>query len=304
MASALSVVIPTYERENVLLDTIKYMSKLAVPPSEIMVIDQTKNHEPATLNSLTDLNAQGKIRWISLSNPSIPHAMNVGLKEAKNDIVMFLDDDIIPDKNLIAAHVHAHEEGHDVVAGQVLQPGEEPLLDEVLGIFMFRSNQRRYIRELMAGNFSIKRSLALSLGGFDENFVHVAYRFETEFADRALAAGESIFFEPAASIRHLKAGDGGTRSYGEHLRTIKPSHCVGEYYYLMRSKGVRRRLLRIIARPLRAVRTRHHLRNPWWIPLTLISEWLGFLWAGILFLRGPRYISVRGSEIKCSCSGR
>jgi GT2 family glycosyltransferase len=300
----ISVIIPTYKREQVLLDTIEHLLRLAIRPPEIILIDQTTSHDHATSNLLAKLTEQGNIRWIRLANPSIPHAMNVGLKEAINEIVLFLDDDIIPDKKLIEAHLHAHQEGHTIVAGQVLQPGEEPSSDEFPGLFMFRCNERMHIRELMAGNFSIRRNLALSLGGFDENFIHVAYRFETEFAERALAAGESIFFEPAASIRHLKARSGGTRSYGEHLRTIKPSHCVGEYYYLMRSKGVGRRLLRMAARPLRAVRTKHHLRNPWWIPLTLASELLGFLWAGILFLRGPRYISVRGSEMKCSGSGR
>jgi len=40
----------------------------------------------------------------------------------------------------------------------------------------------------MGGNFSVKRDLALRLGGFDENFVHVAYRFEAEFCDRAISA--------------------------------------------------------------------------------------------------------------------
>src|SRR4029078_2122533 len=98
----------------------------------------------------------------------------------------------------------------------------------------------------MGGNFSIERNRALNLGGFDENFVHVAYRFEAEFAARAIAAGEKIWFEPDASIRHIKASTGGPRSYGEHLTTIKPSHSVGEYYYLMRSKALPGRVSKIV----------------------------------------------------------
>src|SRR5262245_16399189 len=142
----------------------------------------------------------------------------------------------------------------------------------------------------MGGNFSIKRDLALELGGFDENFVQVAYRFEAEFASRALSAGEKILFEPEASILHLKAPTGGTRAYGEHLTTVRPSHSVGEYYYLLRSKKIHRRTLRILARPLRSIRTRHHLAHPWWIPGTLIGEVWGFLWAAALVTKGPRLL--------------
>lgn len=287
----LSVVIPTYQREQVLLDTIRHLLGLNPVPAEIIVIDQTEEHEKETAQGLKELDESKQIRLIHVTCPSIPHAMNVGLKEASHDIVLFLDDDIIPSKNLIAAHARAQTgEDFDIVAGQVLQPGEKPLPAEGAD-FRFCSDRRQLIQELMAGNFSIKRKLAMELGGFDENFVHVAYRFETEFAERALASGEKILFEPAASIRHLKVAKGGTRSYGNHLKTIKPSHAVGEYYYLMRSRRVRGRLTKILSRPFRAVKTKHHLHHPWWIPLTLISEFLGFIWALFLFIRGPRYIN-------------
>jgi GT2 family glycosyltransferase len=289
-----SVVIPTYQRERVLVETIDHLLKLQSGPAEILVVDQTVEHNPDTKLRLSELDSTGKIRWLRLSRPSITHAMNVGMQEARNEIVLFLDDDIIPSVDLISAHSSAHTtQGRNVVAGQVLQPGEEPLDDEpALGRFKFRSSRRQDISELMGGNFSINRRLALGLGGFDENFVHVAYRFEAEFATRAIAAGEKILFEPAASIRHLKTSTGGTRSYGEHLTTIKPSHSVGEYYYLLRSKRIPSRTWKIVSRPLKAIRTRHHLSHPWWIPGTLIAETLGFFWAVMLAIRGPRLINT------------
>jgi GT2 family glycosyltransferase len=294
----ISVVIPTYQRERVLVETINHLRELQSGPAEILVVDQTGEHEPDTQQVLVELESAGKIRWIRLSRPSITHAMNVGLQEARNEIVLFLDDDTIPGADLISAHTRAHATRDcNIIAGQVLQPGKEPLSDEPGEAgFRFCSNRRQHISELMGGNFSIKREVALKMGGFDENFVHVAYRFEAEFASRALAAGEKILFEPEASIRHLKASTGGTRSYGEHLTTIKPSHSVGEYYYLLSSKRVPRRMLKILARPLRAIRTRHHLSHPWWIPGTLLAETWGFLWAVALAARGPRLIGDRGQR--------
>lgn len=292
-SSAISIVIPTYQREQVLLDTVAYLLQLDIAPAEIFIVDQTPEHEKETELALKNLEQAGKIRWLRLAEPSITHAMNVGLSEAQQDIVLFLDDDIVPGANLIAAHADAQlRDGFNIVAGQVLQPGEEPLTTEQeSGVFRFCSARSQHISELMGGNFSIKRELALRLGGFDENFVHVAYRFEAEFANRAIQAGEKILFEPGASIRHLKATAGGTRSFGHHLTTIKPSHSVGDYYYLFRAKGIPNRLFKMLSRPFRSIRTLHHLTHPWWILPTLIAEALGFIWAIFLVLRGPRLIA-------------
>ena len=302
----LSVVIPTYQRERVLVETIDYLLKLQPGRAEILVVDQTAEHEPDTQRVLSGLERAGNIRWIRLSTPSITHAMNVGLQEARGEIVLFLDDDIIPGADLILAHARAHSTpGCNIVAGQVLQPGEAPVSGEQgAGRFTFRSNRSQFITELMGGNFSIKRELALQLGGFDENFVHVAYRFEAEFAARALAAGEKILFEPVASIRHLKAQSGGTRSYGAHLTTVKPSHAVGEFYYLLRGSQVRYRILKVLMRPLRAIRTKHHLTHPWWIPGTLFAEAWGFLWAASLAARGPRLIATDDRRRRRTDDGR
>lgn len=291
--AGVSAVIPTFERGRVLVDTVKALLNLDVPPSEILVVDQTRTHEPATAHTLQVFNNAGKIRWVKLPRPSITHAMNIGLQLSANEIVLFLDDDIVPGNWLVKAHLDAQARGDsNIVAGQVLQPGELPIDLEPIGEGLrFCSNRSGFISEVMGGNFSVKRSLAIRLGGFDENFVQAAYRFEAEFVERALAVGEMIFFEPQATIRHLRAGEGGTRSFGNHLRTIRPGHSVGEYYYLLRSRDAPSCFLKMLKRPLRAISTRHHLKHPWWIPATLIAEALGFGWALLLGLHGPRLIT-------------
>jgi len=288
--SPVSVIIPTYRREQVLLDTIQYLHNLQPPPAEIIVIDQTGAHEVSVQEQLDQWDKSNEIRWVRLKKPSIPGAMNKGLLYARNDIVLFLDDDIIPSENLIVAHGTAHgAEGVGVVAGKVIQPWHVDT-HSAGKIFSFASGTRQFIHEFMGGNFSVKRPLALKLGGFDENFVHVAYRFEAEFSERILASGYKILFEPNAIIRHLKVRGGGTRSYGNFLTTLKPSHAVGEYYYLLRSRDTRYKIFRLMGHPLRAVRTRYHLRNPWHIPVTLIAELQAFFWALFFVARGPRLL--------------
>ncbi len=287
----ITVAIPTYRREQVLLNTLDYLLALIPQPAEILVLDQTEQHDPATVQRLQELHAAGRIRWLWLESPSIPQAMNRGLQEAKQDLVLFVDDDIRPEPGLIAAHLAAHQAHADVLlAGRVIQPWDEGLDISIVAHSEFAGIVPGWINDFIGCNFSVRRSTALALGGFDENFVRVAYRFEAEFAHRWRASGRRIHFEPAACLHHLKDSGGGTRTYGEHLTTWKPDHAVGAYYFCLRTGAVGGFLLR----PFRALATRHHLRRPWGIPLTLAAELRGMAWAFGLYLRGPKYADQGG----------
>lgn len=284
-----SVAIATYRREIVLLDTLQHLMGQDPAPAEIIVLDQTETHEPEVERVLHELNDGGRIRWLRLDTPSIPQAMNRGLHEAREELVLFVDDDIRPEAGLIAAHHAAHEEHADIlVAGRVIQPWEEGQDFLASKHVLLAGLQPGWIEEFIGCNFSIRRKGALSLGGFDENFVRVAFRFEAEFAHRFRAAGYRIYFEPAACLHHLKAGGGGTRTFGEHLTTWKPDHAVGAYYYALRTRSGGKWVLDFAKRFVRSVGTRHHLQRPWWIPVTLVAELRGMAWALMLAKRGPR----------------
>ncbi len=264
--------------------------RLEPPADEVVVVDQSPKHPSDVERRLVDLATSGRLRWLRMAEPSIPRAMNLGLQTASSELVLFLDDDVIPVGDLIARHSEAHRQpGVLVVAGQVLQPGEEP--EPLAGPrFAFRSSLRQNVEEVIGCNFSVLRTAALACGGFDENFVQVAYRFEADFCRRIRSHGV-VAFEPTASIRHLRAGAGGTRSYGSHLRTARPAHSVGEYYYLLSASSLPGRWRAFLGRPWRAIATRHHLTHPWWILPTLCAELAGMFWALALRARGPRLVS-------------
>jgi GT2 family glycosyltransferase len=294
MPLPISVAIPTYGRDQVLVDTVQSLTSSGRPPAELMILDQTEHHDECTMRSLREWHSEGVIRWIRLPEPSIPGAMNQGLLDATHEIVLFLDDDIVPELGLLQAHVRAHERVHaSLVAGRVIQPWQEGANFPPGGEFHFASVSPGYINEFMAGNFSVRRDVACKLGGFDERFVRVAYHFEAEFAHRLRKAGHRIYYEPSACIHHLRVSAGGTRSFGEHLRSAKPNHAVGAYYFFLRTWSGWHSLLRFLGRPIRAVATRHHLRRPWWIPATLCAELAGMVWALALAVRGPQYLTSR-----------
>jgi GT2 family glycosyltransferase len=289
-ALSITVAIPTYQRESVLLNTLSALLALEQAAAEILVLDQTRTHEPETNRQLTSWHQANSIRWLRLEHPSIPAAMNHGLVEARESFVLFLDDDIRPDADLITAHLSAHQQA-DLVAGLVLQPGEQALPLKIGERFRFNSTEPAWIGEFIGCNFSVKRDVALKLGGFDENFTGAAYRFEAEFAHRYTASYGPIRFEPAARIHHLQVPSGGTRAHGHHLRTVKAAHSVGAYYYLLRTREPNW-FWKMTLRPLRSIRTRYHMRRPWWIPLTLLAEIRGFIKAIFLTCKGPKFVNI------------
>ena len=289
-----SIVIPTIGRDKVLVETLTLLLGLRHGAEEILVVDQSPTHDEETLAALHGWHAQGRVRWIRRELPSIPAAMNDGLRQATSEVVLFVDDDVVPEAGLVEAHRRAHQAGGiTAVVGMVLQPGEDPVggpssaprgeglwrdLD-----FCFRSSERADVWNVMAGNLSVRKADALACGGFDESFVGVAYRFETEFCRRLRRHGGRVVYEPEAVIHHLKAPTGGTRLRGNHLTSASPVHSVGDYYFAhVEGEGLAR--WRYIARRMgREVTTRFHARRPWWIPVKLLGEVRGLLLARKLY---------------------
>jgi GT2 family glycosyltransferase len=275
----ITIAIPTYNRQETVVQTIERLLPFGAP---IVVVDQTPApHEPL---------AALPIRLIRLPEPSIPHAMNIAVDAAETDVVLFLDDDVIPSAALLDAHAAAQRDPNVwAVVGQILQPGQKPERlnqpDDDLE-FRFNADEPRAVTNVMAGNLSVKRARFIELGGFDENFVGVAYRFESDFALRVVAAGGTILFEPRASIDHLKLPSGGLRSYGDHSTSASPMHSAGDYYFALHHHPP---MWRYALRRLRAnVATRFHLRHPWTVPAKVIGELRGIALAKRLYRRGRR----------------
>ncbi|HUP61189.1 MAG TPA: glycosyltransferase [Thermoanaerobaculia bacterium] len=316
----ITIAIPTYNRGAILVETIARLLELQPRADAIVIADQTREHPRDVHDALERWSRDGTIQWLRLDEPSIPHAMNEALVVASTSLVLFLDDDLIPDKNLAAAHIDAHSDPTIwAVAGQVLQPGEEPMaVTRLPGLpaapsggrrhspgnratgqpgnladldFPFHSTQARAITNVMAGNLSVKRERALQIGGFDENFTGAAYRFETDFAMRIAAAGGRIWFEPRASIRHLKLSTGGLRSFGDHRSVASPVHTMGDYYFALHHVP---HFWRYAAQRVRRnVLTRYHATHPWTIPAKLLAEWRGVVLARELYRKGRKLRSVR-----------
>lgn len=283
LAPSVSIVIPTYGRDQVLIDTISSLIPFCRRQDEILIVDQTVKHEPETQRQLDEWSHQRLIEVIDQSQPSIPKAMNTGLRRASNTLVLFLDDDVIPVSNLILRHSAVHASNPDVWAtvGQVVQPWQSSkelkAPRKLIGLredfdFPFHSILDHDVTNVMAGNLCVNRERLLAVGGFDENFQGSAYRFETEVARRIIKAGGKIRFVGSAGLKHLRVASGGTRKGGNHLTSASPHHGIGDHYYaFLHGNGFEAWKYSVI-RVFREVCTKFHLTHPWWIPVKILGE--------------------------------
>jgi glycosyltransferase involved in cell wall biosynthesis len=291
--NALSIIVPTFHREQVLVDTLRMILEQMEADDELLVIDQTPRHEPATEQALAAWARDGRLRWYRKLRPGHAEAMNVGALLACNKGLVFLDDDVQPHTNLLLSYRLALASRNEIPAfcGQVLQPWQDyKPFDHVID-FDVRF-EPAYAHEcdvlcLMEGNFAIRRQALLDVGGVDENFSGCTFRHGTELAYRLTARlGRRPRFLPAASLRHLHAY-GGQRAYGAKDTWGHLGASIGDYYFALRCLPPRQCLRHGLKRWWRASVNRHTVTHPWLVPSMALREVVAFARAGWLAWRRP-----------------
>ena len=112
----ISVVIPTYGREAVLCNTIQNVLEQTYPAFELIIVDQTSSHEPATTDFLASLAANPQVSLYTVAWASLPAARNYAVERSHGDIILFLDDDVELPQGFLAAHAHNYQTQPEVGA--------------------------------------------------------------------------------------------------------------------------------------------------------------------------------------------
>lgn len=225
-----SVLICTYNRESVLVDTVKDVLSQSYPSFEVILVDQTTQHAPETEAFLSQVKDQ--IRYFKQA-ASLTKARNRAIREANGNILIFIDDDVVLTPDFIAEHVNAHRAGYTVVQGRVTvdkdahkKPAEKPqFMNDMLKIT--GRNDCLQIGEtntLTGCNFSIERKVVDDVGYFDEFFQGLAIREDADYGIRCYRNGQKMIFWPKAELKHLRATSGGVDTGISH-------HFLSESYY-------------------------------------------------------------------------
>ena len=133
-----------------------------------------------------------RLRWFPQANRGPAAARNAGIQKADGEFIVFIDDDVVPEPQLLEEHARSHREaGRDVVVvGPLLTPEgfemapwvrwEQEMLMKGYNALL-RGDWPASARQFYTGNASLRRSHILAAGGFDEGLrraedVELAYR--------------------------------------------------------------------------------------------------------------------------------
>jgi glycosyltransferase involved in cell wall biosynthesis len=221
---AVSVVTPTYNRRQRLERVLTALDAQDAAPGtfEVVVVDDGSTDDTASF--LEQRRFRFELRHVRQANAGPARARNVGIENARGDLVLFLDDDVVPAPHLVSEHVRSHDDPKLAVIGPLAslphyaQPWvawEQDKLEQQYSA-MARGEYEATFRQFWTGNASVRREHLLAAGGFDTEFLRAE---DVELGLRLKKLGVKFRFNARALGHHhaersLESWSRAQQSYG------------------------------------------------------------------------------------------
>jgi GT2 family glycosyltransferase len=263
-------------RELILAATLASLERCNPAPDEVIVVDSDDEGSSQQVVTDFDHSASPAVHYLQTA-PSLTRQRNIGMDEASGDVIVFLDDDVSIEPDLLARLEDVYRDSGVVGAtGWVVEPnpkrrgGPTSPLRRLLpgggreGTFT-RYGYPRYVRslerphdvEFMPGCFMSARREAAAEVRFDEHLGGYALAEDEDFSFRLSHLGR-IRYVPEIVVHHRKLGFGSqdSRRFGRLV--------VVNRAYLFRKNFRRTPLARVQFGLLVALLVGHRLVNREW----------------------------------------
>lgn len=215
-----SIIIPTLNRTDMLINTIKDLLDLKYSNYEIIIVDQSDKIDKKIFDFVKK--HYKIIKYFHITKKSSPNAKNVGVKNCSGEIIIFIDDDVeIKEKKFIQYHLENYKNNLiGGVSGRVIIENEKKTKNKEVGKFKYfglkqianyDSDFRVYVDSVYGCNASFSREAFNKAGGFSDIFVGNAYLEESDFSFKVKRAGYKLIFDPKPVLKHLIYKKGGYR---------------------------------------------------------------------------------------------
>lgn len=216
MTRNLSIIIPTYNRASLLSRTLQAYSCQTAEDRILEIIVADDGSSDGTAEAVKQFSSQCRfpVRHLRLEHGGPAKTRNCAIREARGELLLLGDDDIIPVPHFVAEHLSWHEKYpdlHDAVLGRIAWSPElrpTPFMewlgnDGVLfGFAHLRSGLQRQ-STLISCCISVKRKFLLENGMFDEDFKEYGFE-DIELGGRLGKVGYRVFYNPGAVGYHYK----------------------------------------------------------------------------------------------------
>jgi len=225
--AAVSVVLPTIGRPELVRSCLQSLAACAPRAEEILVVDSSPDE---AVSRVAAEFADAGARTIRCDRLGLGYAFNAGLAEAKHEIVLLTNDDCTVDPSWVGVGLgHGEKSETELVSGRVLPLGDPESVPSTID-----SPARRVYRGapafvLYTQCMALRRAAVLEFGGFDGRIAPSAE--DNDLSYRWLRAGRSIRYEPDFVVWHhdwrtreqlerlyVGYGIGQGMVYGKHLR--------------------------------------------------------------------------------------
>ena len=206
-----SIIIPTVGRTFFAYNMVVLLLAGTCQADEIIIVDQTgpKDRNPFAFAELKKLEAEGKCLIVEQTVKSLTVARNVGIKHCSAELLIFVDDDAFIPGHFVEAYVNLFADPRiDAATGMILV-GESD--NGTIDTTQSHPSVHDGHTMLRGGNFAVRRSVILSIGGLDENFVGAANYEDADLAFRLHEKGCHVVWSPLPWLFHLSYPSGGGR---------------------------------------------------------------------------------------------
>jgi GT2 family glycosyltransferase len=222
-----TVVLPTIGRPELIRRCLESLSSCEPRADEILVIDSSD--ESAVADVVAGF-AEAGVRRIHYSTPGLGNAFNLGLREAKHEIVLLTNDDCTVEPSWVGRGLHHVYEADDaIVTGRVRPHGDRELVPSTIDDPVRREYVGKPTFVLYTQCMSLRRADVLNIGGFDGRIQPSAE--DNDLSYRWLRAGRRVHYEPDFIVWHhdwrtreqlerlyINYGIGQGMVYAKHLR--------------------------------------------------------------------------------------
>jgi glycosyltransferase involved in cell wall biosynthesis len=224
---AITLVIPSYNREQLIIETINSALNQVSPFAEIIVVDDASTDK--TLSALSQF--KGRITVIASEKIGVQAARNRGVDAASTPYVALCDSDDLLESNfveVISSWLAEHQECDSVYSNFVtfdeVSTSQDKFSGAPLSFFEGASRTDKFCSEipdlyvktveyqpLFSSGVAIRKSFYQSIGGYDSRMNGIGSE-DWEYTLRAIEAGEvSVCMTPLVRIRRHSGNDSGNK---------------------------------------------------------------------------------------------
>jgi glycosyltransferase involved in cell wall biosynthesis len=196
----ISVQICTHNRKDLLRRSLEELFKTDFAASDYELVLVDDGGTDGTGDMVKSMNAPCRVKYLYQEKSGLAAGRNLGIKNADGEVVLFIDDDILADKDLLKEHWASHQEyPRAVIMGRVNHI--ESLDDDLEAKYKLADFSTSFF---WTSNASVPKRFLEEAGLFDPEFTEYGWE-DIEFGFRMRAIGLVRKYNQKALVHHVKS---------------------------------------------------------------------------------------------------